>query len=387
MLYLLADWSSHFGPLRLFDYVTFRAAGAFLTAFLLVALAIPPLLPFFRKHCVQKSARTDDAPQQKPTTPLMGGVIIIAGIIISTLFWGKLPERTLFVFIIATLGLMALGMVDDIIKTRYLRSEKDGVKERTKLIIQAIVAVFAIYALYKTHGAITMQVHCPFSRQPFQFLPGAENIAVWVPFMKEPLCYLPLPLMPLCLIIMLGFNYAVLAGTSNGVNLTDGKDGLAAGCMVFAAMAFAAVAYLHSHKIFADYLNIPYVPQAGEVGVYACAIAGACLGFLWHNCAPAPIYMGDTGSLALGGALSLVAIMLGQQLLLLIIGFIFVVESLSVLLQRLSYRYRNGKRIFLMAPIHHHYEKKGVPDPKLTIRFWIVAGLCALIALATLKMR
>ena len=129
MLYLLADWSSHFGPLRLFDYVTFRAAGAFLTAFLLVALAIPPLLPFFRKHCVQKSARTDDAPQQKPTTPLMGGVIIIAGIIISTLFWGKLPERTLFVFIIATLGLMALGMVDDIIKTRYLRSEKDGVKE------------------------------------------------------------------------------------------------------------------------------------------------------------------------------------------------------------------------------------------------------------------
>lgn len=387
MLYLLADWSSHFGPLRLFDYVTFRAGGAFLTAFFLVVLAIPPLLPFFRKHCIQKSARTDDAPQQKPSTPLMGGVVIIAGIVLSTLFWGKLPERTLIVFLIATLALMFLGMADDIIKTRYLRSEKDGVKERTKLIVQAVVAIFAIYALYKTQGAVTMQVHFPLSRQPFQFLPGTENIAVWIPFMKAPLCYLPLEVMPVCLLIMLGFNYAVLAGTSNGVNLTDGKDGLAAGCMVFAALAFAAVAYLHSHTVFADYLKIPYIPQAGEVGVYACAIAGACLGFLWHNCAPAPIYMGDTGSLALGGALSLVAIMLGQQLLLIIIGFVFVLESVSVILQRASYRYRHGKRIFLMAPIHHHFEKKGVPDPKLTIRFWILAGLCALIGLATLKLR
>ena len=387
MLSLLAGWSSSFGPLRLFDYVTFRAGGAFLTAFLLVALAIPPLLPFFRAHCIQKSARTDDAPQKKPTTPLMGGVIIIAGIVISTVLWGDITERALIVFLLATVGLTALGMADDIIKTRYLRTERDGVKERTKLIVQAIVAVFAIYALYKTHGAVTMKVYCPLSKQPFQFLPGPESIAVWLPFMKAPLTTLPLPVMPICLLIMLGFNYAVLAGTSNGVNLTDGKDGLAAGCMVFASLAFAAVAYMHGHKAFADYLNIPYIPQAGEVGIYACAIAGACLGFLWQNCAPATIIMGDTGSLALGGALSLVAIMLGQQLLLPIIGFIFFVEALSVWLQRTSYRWRNGKRIFLMAPIHHHFEKKGVPDPKLTIRFWIVAGLCALIGLATLKLR
>ncbi len=386
MLYLLADLSRYFGPLRLFDYVTFRAAGAFVTAFLLVVLAIPPLLPFFRKHCVQLSARTDDA-KEKPKTPLMGGVVIILGIVISTVFWGRLPERTLIVFLLATIALTLLGMADDIIKTRYLRSEKDGVSERTKMLIQAVVAVLAIYALYKTHGAVTMQVYCPLAKQPFQFLPGGEVIALWLPFMETPCCYLPLQVMPLCLIFMLGFNYAVLAGTSNGVNLTDGKDGLAAGCMVFAALAFAAVAYLHSHRVFADYLRVPYIQQAGEVGVYACAIAGGCLGFLWHNCAPASIIMGDTGSLALGGALSLVAIMLGQQLLLPIIGFVFFIEAASVLIQRKSYRWRHGKRVFLMAPLHHHYEKLGVPDPKLTIRFWIVAGLCALAGLATMKLR
>ncbi len=387
MLYFLSGWSVYFGPFRLFEYVTFRAGGAFLTAFLAVAAAIPYLLPFFRKHCVQKSARTDDAVQQKPTTPLMGGVIIIGGVVLSTVLWSQVTERALVVFLLATLALTLLGMTDDIIKTLYLRSEKDGVKERTKLLVQAAVAVVAIYALYKTHGAVTMKVYFPFSRNPFQFLPGTETIAVQLPYMNAPVGSFPLYWMPGCLLLMLGFNYLVLAGTSNGVNLTDGKDGLAAGCMVFAALAFAAVAYLHSHKIFAEYLRIPYIPQAGEVGIYASAIAGACLGFLWHNAKPADIIMGDTGSLALGGALSLVAIMLGQQLLLPVIGAVFCVETFSVWLQRTSYRYRGGKRVFLMAPLHHHYEKKGVPDPKLTIRFWIVSGIAALVGLALLKLR
>lgn len=386
MLYFLHNLETYFGPFRLFEYVIFRSGGAFITAFLIVLFGVPPLLPFFQKYCVQKSARTDDA-KDKPRIPLMGGVVIVGAIVMSVLLWGIITERILVVFLLATLALTGLGLTDDIIKTRYLRSERDGVKERTKLIVQAIVAFAAIYALYKTHGTVTMKIFFPFAKQPFQFLPGAENIAVWLPFMKSPLLYLPLGFMPLCLVVMLGFNYGVFAGTSNGVNLTDGKDGLAAGCLIFASLGFAMISYLYGHRIFADYLNIPYIPNAGEVGIFACAIAGACVGFLWHNCEPASIIMGDTGSLALGGALAMIAIMLGQQLLMPIIGFVFFAETLSVWLQRKSYRLRHGKRIFLMTPIHHHFEKLGVHNHKLTVRFWIVSGLAVMLALLSLKLR
>ncbi len=386
MLYYLHNFSGSWGPLRLFEYVTFRAGFAFLTAFLVVVVFTPCFLPFFRKHCMQKSARTDDAVETRPRPPIMGGLIIIGALVISTLLWGRITERILTVFLLSTIALAILGFIDDMIKTKYLRSERDGVKERTKLIVQAIVAVCAIYALYKTQGTVTMKVFCPFFKQPFQFLPGTESIAVWLPFTTSPLFHMPLYLMPLCLLVMLGFNYGVLAGTSNGVNLTDGKDGLAPGCMFVASIAFAVIAYLSGHKVFAEYLDIPYIANAGEVGIFACGIAGSCLGFLWHNCQPADIIMGDTGSLALGGALALIAIMLGQQLLLPVIGFVFLAEALSSWLQRKSYRWRHGKRIFLKAPVHHHFEKLGIPDNRITIRFWIVAILCALAGLATLKL-
>ena len=386
MYYYLNSLASDWGPFRLFNYITFRAGGAFIMAFLIVLLAIPVFLPFFQAHCVQMSPRMDDQPE-KPRTPLMGGIIMISAIVISTMLWSRITERTLIIFVLSTLALGILGMIDDIIKTKYLRSERDGVRERTKMIVQAVVTVIALYLLYKTSGTVTMQVYFPFSRQPFQFYPGEESIAVLVPFTYSPLFFLPLWFMPVCLLIMLGFNYLVVAGTSNGVNLTDGKDGLAAGCMFIAALAFAVVAYLNGHMVFANYLGIPYVPQAGEIGVFACAIAGACLGFLWHNTAPASIYMGDTGSLALGGALAMIAIMLGQQLLLPVIGFVFFVETLSVWLQRTSYKLRHGKRIFLRAPIHHHFELKGVPDNKIVMGFWILAILAAMIGLATLKLR
>ena len=386
MYYYLNSLASDWGPFRLFNYITFRAGGAFIMAFLIVLLAIPVFLPFFQAHCVQMSPRMDDQPE-KPRTPLMGGIIMISAIVISTMLWSRITERTLIIFVLSTLALGILGMIDDIIKTKYLRSERDGVRERTKMIVQAVVTVIALYLLYKTSGTVTMQVYFPFSRQPFQFYPGEESIAVLVPFTYSPLFFLPLWFMPVCLLIMLGFNDLVVAGTSNGVNLTDGKDGLAAGCMFIAALAFAVVAYLNGHMVFANYLGIPYVPQAGEIGVFACAIAGACLGFLWHNTAPASIYMGDTGSLALGGALAMIAIMLGQQLLLPVIGFVFFVETLSVWLQRTSYKLRHGKRIFLRAPIHHHFELKGVPDNKIVMGFWILAILAAMIGLATLKLR
>ena len=265
MYYYLNSLASDWGPFRLFNYITFRAGGAFIMAFLIVLLAIPVFLPFFQAHCVQMSPRMDDQPE-KPRTPLMGGIIMISAIVISTMLWSRITERTLIIFVLSTLALGILGMIDDIIKTKYLRSERDGVRERTKMIVQAVVTVIALYLLYKTSGTVTMQVYFPFSRQPFQFYPGEESIAVLVPFTYSPLFFLPLWFMPVCLLIMLGFNYLVVAGTSNGVNLTDGKDGLAAGCMFIAALAFAVVAYLNGHMVFANYLGIPYVPQAGEIG-------------------------------------------------------------------------------------------------------------------------
>jgi phospho-N-acetylmuramoyl-pentapeptide-transferase len=317
----------------------------------------------------------------------MGGVIIISSVVISALLWGMICDRKLIVFILATLALAGLGFVDDFIKIKYFRQERDGVKRNTKIIVQAIISIIAIYALYKTHGTVTMQIFLPGLKHAFQFAPGSENIAVMTPFSKEAWFTLPLFVMPLCLIFMLLLNFGVLFCASNGVNLTDGKDGLASGCMIFATLAFAVISYLSGHKIFAEYLNIPYVPGAGEVGIYACAIAGACLGFLWHNCEPASLFMGDTGSLSLGGALSLIAIMLGQQMLLFIIGGVFMIELASSFIQEKYYRWSKGKRVFLMAPLHHHYEKKGMPDSKIVIRFWIIAILFALIGLATLKLR
>lgn len=387
MLYFLNSLESAWGPFRLFHYTTFRAGGAFLTAFVFVLFAIPPFLPFFRNHCVQLSPRMDDAAAQKPQTPLMGGVFIVVAITLAAVLWGRITERTLVIFLLATIALCILGMVDDIIKTKYLRTERDGVKERTKLVVQTAVAVIAVYLLYKTRGTVTMKVFFPFTRQPFQFLPGKEAIDIMIPYSSHPIFSVPLWAMPGCLLLMLLFNCFVLAGTSNGVNLTDGKDGLAPGCMFIASLTFGIVAYVSGHSVFAEYLGIPYVPQAGEIGIFACAIAGACLGFLWHNSYPASIIMGDTGSLALGGALAMIAIMLGQQLLLLPVGIVFLVETLSVWLQRKSYRWRRGKRIFRRTPIHHHFELMGIPDNKIIMGFWIVAILGALIGLATLKLR
>ena len=385
MFYYLHNFSDWFGPCRLFEYISFRAGGAFFTAFLLTVFAIPLLLPFYKTHCIQKSARIDG--DNRPKKPLMGGVVIISAVVISALLWGMIPDRKLIVFILATLALAALGFVDDFIKLKYLRQERDGVKRNTKIIVQAVISVIAIYALYKTHGTVTMKIFLPCFKQAFQFVPGSENIAVMTPFSSEAWFTMPLFIMPLCLIFMLFLNFGVLFCASNGVNLTDGKDGLASGCMIFAALAFAIISYLSGHRIFAEYLNIPFVPGAGEIGVFSCAIAGACMGFLWHNCEPAKLIMGDTGSLALGGALSLIAIMLGQQILLFIIGGVFIAELASSFIQQKYYRLTGGKRIFLMAPLHHHYEKKGIPDSQITIRFWIAAILFALIGLATLKIR
>ena len=387
MLFFLSSLESAWGPFRLFHYTTFRAGGAFLTAFVFVLFSIPPCLPFFRNHCVQLSPRMDDAVVQKPQTPLMGGVFVVVAITLAAVMWGRITERTLVIFLLATIALGILGMIDDIIKTKYLRTERDGVKERTKLVVQTAVAVIAVYLLYKTHGTVTMKVFFPFTRQPFQFLPGKEAIDIMIPYSSHPITSVPLWAMPGCLLLMLLFNCFVLAGTSNGVNLTDGKDGLAPGCMFIASLTFGIVAYVSGHSVFAEYLGIPYVPQAGEIGIFACAIAGACLGFLWHNSYPASIIMGDTGSLALGGALAMIAIMLGQQLLLLPVGIVFLVETLSVWLQRKSYRWRHGKRIFRRTPIHHHFELMGIPDNKIIMGFWIVAILGALIGLATLKLR
>jgi phospho-N-acetylmuramoyl-pentapeptide-transferase len=207
----------------LFEYISFRAGGAFFTAFLLTVLLIPPLLPFYQKHCIQKSSRTDDG--KKPYKPLMGGVIIIGAVVFSALLWGMVSDRKLVFFILATLALAILGFVDDFIKLKYLRQERDGVKRNTKIVVQAIISVAAIYALYKTQGTVTMKIFLPCFKQAFQFVPGSENISVMTPFSSEAWFSMPLYIMPLCLIFMLLLNFGVLFCASNGVNLTDGKDG------------------------------------------------------------------------------------------------------------------------------------------------------------------
>ena len=255
------------------------------------------------------------------------------------------------------------------------------------MMVQFLISLSAAYFLYKTPEAVTMQLYIPFFKDPVIAQPDVDAAQVYLmtPFSNNPLLTLGIAWTTLFVAIMLVFNGLVVTATSNAVNLTDGKDGLAAGCLVSSSLAFAVYAYMSSHAVFAKYLSIPLAPNASEVSVFACAIAGACLGFLWYNCKPASVFMGDTGSLPLGGVLGLIAVLIGQQLLLLVIGFVFVMEAASVMIQVFWFK-RTGKRVFLCAPIHHHFEKKGWSENQIVTRFWLIAGICAILGLATLKL-
>lgn len=363
LYYLIVNYVQNFKttPLRLIDYVTFRAGAAALTALVLV-LVLGPLTVRLLKHFVSPNRYKEyvgNVAPIKDKTPTMGGVLIMGAVFVSMLLWGNLSNTLVLIFLVSMLAFMLLGMADDYRKIKL--KSKDGVTPRTKLVSQIVITLLTLLAFY--------------------FVPEVrEHLQEFcVPLMKKPLFIMPLAVAAVCETI-------VVVGASNAVNLTDGKDGLAAGCTIFCTLTYAAFSYMAGHKVFADYLSINYIEGAGEVGVLATCIAGACIGFLWYNCNPASMFMGDTGSLALGGCIGLIAVLVKQEILLVLVGWVFVMEAGSVALQVLSFRLF-GRRIFLCAPIHHHFEKKGWPEMQIVVRFWIIAGICALLGLATLKLR
>ena len=359
MLYYLYLLKPLFSPLNIFQYITFRAACAFLTS-LFVSLAVAP--PIIRWLRTKKSHKVrEDTPaqhQSKSGTPSMGGLIIFLAMLSACLLWARLPDRFVLLFLATTASLFLLGFVDDFLKVSEFR--KAGLAPAVKLGVQIFLALGIAAYLYVDPPNL------------------AYATSLSVPYSKEWILYLGIFYIPFCMI--------VLAGSSNAVNLADGLDGLACGTVIISALTYGLFAYLAGHARFSQYLRIIPVPGAGELSVVLGALVGACLGFLWYNAHPAEIFMGDTGSLFLGGAIGIVALCVKQELLLVVVGGIFVAEAVSVLLQVYSFRVHK-RRILKMAPLHHHFEMIGWPESKVTIRFWIVAIVLALFALASLKLR
>jgi phospho-N-acetylmuramoyl-pentapeptide-transferase len=374
MFYWLAQFTDVWGPLRLFEYVTFRAAGAGACAMFLTIFLGPLTIKLLKKFRTNDPNRYKDViderfiDRDKDETPSMGGVLIVAAIAISTIAWGMPGNPMIIAFLGTLLSLAILGFVDDY---RKVKGNSKGISSKTKLLFQAIIAMTAI--IYLDSLPETAELVIKDTVQPG----GGLMRQLMVPF-------LALPLIAGWGVML--FSMVVVVGSSNAVNLTDGKDGLAVGTCIFCALAYAVFAYTCGHKIFAAYLNVPFIAGSSEVVVFAAAIAGACIGFLWYNCYPASVFMGDTGSLALGGSIGLIAVLVRQELTLLLVGFVFVIEALSVIIQVASFKL-TGKRVFLCTPIHHHFEQKGWTETQIVARFWINAGVAALAGLATLKLR
>ncbi|MCX6982905.1 MAG: phospho-N-acetylmuramoyl-pentapeptide-transferase [Verrucomicrobiota bacterium] len=378
MLYYLDRLSDHatsdfFKAFNVFQYVTFRAVGAALTAFVLSLafgnFTIRKLLslklgqPIRNADEVHKLAELHG---QKAGTPTMGGILLLGSTVISTLLWARPDNSFVWLVLGAMLAAGALGFADDYLKVSKKNSA--GVSERTKILVQLLIALGVTY-FFLTDPRLQRQAS-----------------ALYVPFYKKML----IPNMGI--IVTFLFFAGIILGTSNAVNLTDGLDGLATGCTLTVTFAYSVLAYVAGHHVIAKYLEVPFYPQAAELTVFCMALAGASLGFLWFNAHPAKMFMGDTGSLAIGGAIGVVAICVKQELLLVVIGFVFVVEASSVLIQRFYFKftkrkYGQGRRVFRMAPLHHHFELSGINETVVVTRFWIVSFICALLGLATLKLR
>ena len=364
-------WLSQYGdsPLRIFRYLTFRSAGAGSVAFLLVIFLAPMTVRFLKDFAVGPQRLAGFVPEEelckiKGKTPAMGGLLIIFGIVAATLMWARLDMMITRLCLFILVGFGLIGFWDDFRKVRKSSGPlgEKGVSGKIRLGLELLLGVAAIFILYTapdTRGSAPM-----------------FNI----PFMKEAVFYLPM---------WIGMIYGVfvLWGTGNGVNISDGMDGLATGAMIIATLSYMLIAYLCGNAVYAEYLSTPYIEGCGEAAVFGAAVVGACTGFLWHNSKPASMFMGDTGSLALGGSLGIMAIIVKQELILPIIGGVFVMEAGSSILQTLYYKATGGKRIFLMAPVHHHFEKKGWSETQIVTRFWIIGAVCAGIGLATLKIR
>jgi phospho-N-acetylmuramoyl-pentapeptide-transferase len=365
-----------FHPFRIFRYLTFRTAFASLTALLIGLLIGPYVIQKLREFQIGQYIREDgpQSHQKKSGTPTMGGVLIVIAIILPTLLWSDLSNPFIWVTVLATLAFGAIGFADDYIKV--VKKRNLGLTGRAKLFWQALAAagVAVSLAVFTQFKMFSTEISVPFIKS---LRPDMQ----WHWFASIPhlgfLVFLP----------FVAFVVFVLMGSSNAVNLTDGLDGLAIGCTIIAAGALSVLTYVSGHVVFADYLELQRMPLVAELTVFCGAMVGASIGFLWYNAHPAEVFMGDVGSLALGGAIGTVAVIIRQELLLPFIGGIFIIEALSVLLQVGSYKLRNKKRIFKMAPLHHHFEQSGWHESKVIVRFWIGALVFALFALTTLKLR
>jgi len=375
MLYYLYVWfHAQVHVFNVFRYITFRTASASLTALCLSVLLGPWLIRKLTAFQVGQYIR-EDGPQShhaKAGTPTMGGVLIILCIVVPAILWADLGNPFVWLALALTLAFAGIGFWDDYQKVR--RRQNLGLTARTKLQLQILVSFgFAMILVFMTvGGAYSTALNFPFFKRFRPELTLPPLLHRWT----YPLGYLPFLL----------FAVVILVGSSNAVNLTDGLDGLAIGCIIITASALTVLTYVAGHATLADYLDIEHLPRVAELTIFCGATVGSSLGFLWYNAYPAEIFMGDVGSLALGGAIAAVAIIIKQELLLPFIGGIFVVEALSVILQVGSYRLR-GKRVFKMAPLHHHFELTGWKESKIIARFWIVALIFALFALTTLKLR
>jgi phospho-N-acetylmuramoyl-pentapeptide-transferase len=346
--------------LNVFKYITFRTGLSVVTSFMIVFIIGEPLIKIFKKNQISGPIRQDgpiDHIIKKSGTPTMGGLIIILGIFLGTFLWADLKNIYVLTVIFVSISLGLLGFIDDLLKIKQKNSI--GLNSKLKFLGQIIIGLIAIYIL---------SMH-----SEHKFLND-----LYFPFFKNLIFPMGIFFIPFALF--------VIVGASNAVNLTDGLDGLATVPVMLVALSYTLISYVVGNTIFADYLKIPYVENAGELSIFCGAIFGSCLGFLWYNAPPAKIFMGDTGSLSLGGSLAVVAIIVKHEIVLAIIGGLFVLETVSVIIQVLSFKL-TGKRVFMMAPIHHHFEKKGWPESTVVIRFWIIAIILALIGLATLKLR
>jgi len=365
MFYYLSEYTQLFSPLRVFQYTSFRAVGAALTALLMCVALGPWLIRRLVEMKFQQPVRGEDDLRElaqthgKKACPTMGGILIIWAVVDAILLWARPTNQLVLICLVTLIWLGGVGFLDDWAKVQAKKS--DGMRAKTKFLFQIGLGLFVGVLLYTDP------------------LLGQTAKKLMVPFVKGPLIA-DMGWWTLLVVVV------VIVGASNAVNLTDGLDGLATGCTLTVALAYAVMCYVAGNFRFAGYLQVPYVPGSGELTVVCAALIGASLGFLWFNCHPAQVFMGDTGSLAIGGLVGAIAVMIKQELVLVIVGGIFVMEAVSVILQVASFKLR-GKRIFAMAPLHHHFELRGWSETKVTTRFWVLSVIFALLGLATLKLR
>lgn len=360
MLYWLTALSDGGDFFNLFRYITFRAGGAFMTALVFGFIFGLPLINVLRRKQGKGQPIREDGPEghfAKAGTPTMGGLLIVGALTFSTLLWARLDNPFIWMVLFVTLSFAAIGFADDYAKVS--KQTTAGVSGKVRILLGLLIAAIAGYWAAQYHPA------------------GLQN-QLAVPVLKNTLLNLGFMFIPFAVI--------VIVGSANAVNLTDGLDGLAIMPVMIAAATFGIISYAVGRTDFTQYLDLHYVADTGEILIFCMALIGGGLGFLWYNAPPAAVFMGDTGSLALGGALGAIAVVTKHEIVLAIVGGVFVVEALSVIIQVLYFKW-SGKRVFLMAPIHHHYEKKGWAEPQIVIRFWIVSLILAMIGLATLKVR